>query len=273
MNLGVLPKQSKPDDGKLSSGFLIDFNKMAKIVLFNKPYGVYSQFRKEHEQMQTLADFFKDKSLRVAGRLDKDSEGLLILTDSGSVNHAITTPSNKGSGKKFGKTYLVQVENVPSAEQITQLEQGVILKDGKTLPCQVQLLDELPIDLWERDPPIRERKTIPTAWLAITIYEGKNRQVRRMVAHVGLPCLRLIRHQIGSWSLISDGHQLGVGEHHEIVLDKIAMARLGLMPDDENLTRQKPPKVRPSRTKDVQHKSTSSKATKHQHGKHHKKHR
>ncbi|MDO4441781.1 MAG: pseudouridine synthase [Moraxella sp.] len=223
---------------------------MAKIVLFNKPYGVHSQFRKEHEQMQTLADFFKDKSLRVAGRLDKDSEGLLILTDSGSVNHAITTPPNKGGGKRFGKTYLVQVENVPSAEQITQLEQGVELKDGKTLPCQVRLLDELPIDLWERDPPIRERKAIPTAWLAITIYEGKNRQVRRMVAHVGLPCLRLIRQQIGSWSLVHGGHQLGVGEHCEIMLDKSAMAHLGL---DDTKSTPSTPKRTDVRTKQARY--------------------
>ncbi|MFA9485993.1 MULTISPECIES: pseudouridine synthase [unclassified Moraxella] len=216
---------------------------MEKLVLFNKPYGVHSQFRKEHDQMQTLADFFDDKSLRVAGRLDKDSEGLLILTNSGGINHAITTPMHKGGEKKFGKTYLVQVENNPTAEQIAQLEQGVVLKDGRTLPCQVRLLDELPINLWERNPPIRERKAIPTAWLSITIYEGKNRQVRRMVAHVGLPCLRLIRYQIGVWSLAWGGCQLGVGESYEITMDKQTMARLGLSTLDNGSSN---PKNKPS---------------------------
>lgn len=201
---------------------------MTKVILFNKPYGVHSQFRKEHDEMQTLADFFTDKSLRVAGRLDKDSEGLLILTDSGQLNHAITTPPNKRDGTKLGKTYLVQVENVPTAAQITQLKQGVTLKDGKTLPCEVVLLNELPIKLWERHPPIRERKSIATAWLAMTIFEGKNRQVRRMVAHVGLPCLRLIRYQVGQWRLNEAGEQLAVGEHRVLHLDEAQLAQLGL---------------------------------------------
>lgn len=178
---------------------------MATVILFNKPYGVHSQFRKDHEDMATLADFFDDKTLRVAGRLDKDSEGLLVLTDDGRLNHAITTPKAHTS---WGKTYLVQVENTPTDEQIHALSAGVTLKDGKTLPAIVKVLDTLPITLWERDPPIRERKSIPTAWLSITIFEGKNRQVRRMTAHVGLPCLRLIRHQVGDWTL----GELGVGQ-------------------------------------------------------------
>lgn len=172
---------------------------MATVVLFNKPYGVHSQFRKDHEGMITLADFFKDKSLRVAGRLDKDSEGLLILTDNGKLNHAITTP--KAHQTTWGKTYLVQVENLPNEAQLNALRHGVVLKDGKTLPAIVQVLEELPIELWERNPPIRERQSVPTAWLSITIFEGKNRQIRRMTAHVGLPCLRLIRHQVGKWQL------------------------------------------------------------------------
>lgn len=178
---------------------------MVTVILFNKPYGVHSQFRKDHEQMVTLADFFDDKTLRVAGRLDKDSEGLLILTDDGKLNHAITTPK---ADKAWGKTYLVQVENIPTDAQIHALSTGVTLKDGKTLPAIVKVLDTLPITLWQRQPPIRVRQTIPTAWLSITIFEGKNRQVRRMTAHVGLPCLRLIRHQVGAWTL----GELGVGQ-------------------------------------------------------------
>ena len=187
---------------------------MTTVILFNKPYGVHSQFRKDHDHMATLADFFSDKTLRVAGRLDKDSEGLLILTDNSTLNHTITTPA-KGQ-KTFGKTYLVQVEHTPTTAQIHALQTGVTLKDGKTLPAQVSVLDEndLPIALWERNPPIRQRQSISTAWLSITIYEGKNRQVRRMTAHVGLPCLRLIRHQIGAWTL----GDLGVGECRKLTL-------------------------------------------------------
>lgn len=173
---------------------------MATVVLFNKPYGVHSQFRKDHEGMMTLMDFFDDKSLRVAGRLDKDSEGLLILTDDGKLNHAITTPK-VNQARTWGKTYLVQVENTPTETQLNTLRDGVTLKDGKTLPAIVEVLEELPMELWERNPPIRERQSVPTAWLSITIFEGKNRQVRRMTAHVGLPCLRLIRHQVGKWQL------------------------------------------------------------------------
>lgn len=186
---------------------------MSKIVLFNKPYNVHSQFRKDHDDMATLADFFDDKSLRVAGRLDKDSEGLLILTDNGILNHAITTPEHKQG--KVSKTYLVQVENIPTTAQIQALRAGVLLKDGKTLPAKVVLLDELPITLWERHPPIRERKSIPTAWLSITIFEGKNRQVRRMTAHVGLPCLRLIRYAVGKCTL----EDLAVGQSRTLHLN------------------------------------------------------
>lgn len=203
-------------------------NSTAKVILFNKPYGVHSQFRKDHDGMKTLADYFNDKSLRVCGRLDKDSEGLLILSDNGAINHAITTPPKKSSGKKYGKTYLVQVENIPTQAQLTKLRQGVILKDGITLPAKVTLLDELPIVLWQRLPPIRERKHIPTAWLAMTIFEGKNRQIRRMVAHVGLPCLRLIRYQVAIWSLMNDTRQLDVGESYELRLSKMQMSALGI---------------------------------------------
>lgn len=166
---------------------------MSKIILFNKPYGVISQFR-AHEKHPTLAEYITDKSLRIAGRLDTDSEGLMLLTDNGKLNAAITNPKSK----KY-KTYHVQVEGTPTTEHITQLEQGVQLKDGMTLPAKVKQIDEP--ELWERDPPVRFRKTVPTNWLEISICEGKNRQVRRMTAAVGLPTLRLVRVQIGDFKL------------------------------------------------------------------------
>lgn len=191
---------------------------MPIVVLFNKPYNVHSQFRKDHDQMMTLADYFDDKSLRVAGRLDKDSEGLLILTNSGMLNHFITTPSTHSQTKPWGKTYLVQVEHIPTYEQLHALRTGVTLKDGNTLPAHVLHLsdDNLPINVWQRHPPIRERKHIPTAWLMITIFEGKNRQIRRMTAHVGLPCLRLIRLQIGDDKLCWHVGSLAVGQSRRI---------------------------------------------------------
>ncbi|AWY20891.1 pseudouridine synthase [Moraxella bovis] len=191
---------------------------MPTVVLFNKPYNVHSQFRKDHDQMMTLADYFDDKSLRVAGRLDKDSEGLLILTDNGTLNHFITTPPTHGKAKSWGKTYLAQVEHTPTADQLHALRTGITLKDGKTLPAHILHLDDdnLPIDVWDRHPPIRERKNIPTAWLMMTIFEGKNRQIRRMTAHVGLPCLRLIRLQIGSDKLGWHVGDLAVGQSRHI---------------------------------------------------------
>lgn len=202
---------------------------MAVVVVFNKPYGVHSQFRKDHDDMVTLADFFEDKTLRVAGRLDKDSEGLLVLTDHGGLNHAITTPPTAINAKydaKHAKTYLVQVENTPTAQQLDALRSGVMLKDGKTLPAIVEHLseDQLPIRLWHRTPPIRERAAIPTAWLAISIIEGKNRQVRRMVAQVGLPCLRLIRHRVGQWTL----GELALGECRKLYLSDSDLRQLGI---------------------------------------------
>ncbi|OPH33942.1 pseudouridine synthase [Moraxella equi] len=191
---------------------------MPIVVLFNKPYNVHSQFRKDHDQMMTLADYFDDKSLRVAGRLDKDSEGLLVLTDNGTLNHFITTPPTHGKAKSWGKTYLVQVEHTPTADQLHALRTGITLKDGKTLPAHILHLDDdnLPIDVWDRHPPIRERKNIPTAWLMMTIFEGRNRQIRRMTAHVGLPCLRLIRLQIGSDKLGWHVGDLTVGQSRRI---------------------------------------------------------
>ena len=203
----------------------------SSLILFNKPYGVQSQFRDDGGNAHTtLAPYFTDKSLRVAGRLDATSEGLLILTNDGRVNKAITQPPRSTDFKnsnKQGKTYLVQVEGTISTEQLAQLTRGVMLKDGKTLPAIAKIVDEvdLPMMLWQRDPPIRERKSIPTSWLMLTIYEGKNRQVRRMTAHVGLPCLRLIRWSVAGFEL----GELGVGEFVRVHLNSEDCRRLGLI--------------------------------------------
>ena len=204
----------------------------SSLILFNKPYGVQSQFRDDsNNDHSTLSEYFTDKSLRVAGRLDATSEGLLILTSDGRVNKAITQPpsfKNFAQNKqKQGKTYLVQVEGLVSDAQLKQLDMGVHLKDGKTLPATALQVDEadLPIDLWQRNPPIRERKSVPTSWLMLTIYEGKNRQVRRMTAHVGLPCLRLIRWSVAGFELGS----LGVGEFVRIHLSNEHCKKLGII--------------------------------------------
>lgn len=200
------------------------------LILFNKPYGVQSQFRDDGGNAHTtLAPYFTDKSLRVAGRLDATSEGLLILTNDGRVNKAITQPPRAAQfnhSNKQGKTYLVQVEGVVSDAQLAELSHGVMLKDGKTLPAVAKVVaeSELPIQLWHRDPPIRERKSIPTSWIILTIYEGKNRQVRRMTAHVGLPCLRLIRWSVAGFELGS----LGVGEFVRVHLTNEDCRRLGV---------------------------------------------
>lgn len=203
----------------------------SSLILFNKPYGVQSQFRDDNGNAHTtLAPYFTDKSLRVAGRLDATSEGLLVLTNDGRVNKAITQPASAANFEKSitkqGKTYLVQVEGLVTAGQLADLANGIILKDGKTLPAVAVLVDEneLPIKLWPRDPPIRERKSIPTSWLMLTIFEGKNRQVRRMTAHVGLPCLRLIRWSVAGFELGS----LAVGEFVRIHLDNERCQQLGI---------------------------------------------
>ena len=199
----------------------------SSLILFNKPYGVQSQFRDDsNNDHVTLSQYFTDKSLRVAGRLDATSEGLLILTDDGRVNKAITHPPKANAGRKQGKTYLVQVEGIPTAEQLNQLKRGVTLKDGKTLPAKVKHVseDELPMALWQRHPPIRERKSVPDSWLMLTIYEGKNRQVRRMTAHVGLPCLRLIRWSVAGFEL----GDIAVGEFVRIHLTSEHYQQLGI---------------------------------------------
>ena len=199
----------------------------SSLILFNKPYGVQSQFRDDsNNDHATLSQYFTDKSLRVAGRLDATSEGLLILTDDGRVNKAITHPPKANAGRKQGKTYLVQVEGIPTAEQINKLKRGVVLKDGKTLPAEVRHVseEELPMVLWQRNPPIRERKSVPDSWLMLTIYEGKNRQVRRMTAHVGLPCLRLIRWSVAGFEL----GELAVGEFVRVHLTSEHCRQLGI---------------------------------------------
>jgi 23S rRNA pseudouridine2457 synthase len=167
---------------------------MGRILLFNKPFGVICQFSRDGLH-PTLADYIPVPDFYPAGRLDTDSEGLLVLTDDGQLQHRITDPKHK-----LPKTYWVQVEGVPDEAALEKLRRGVELPDFTTQPADVCLIDE-PASLWPRNPPIRERKNIPTSWLEMTIREGKNRQVRRMTAAVGLPTLRLIRHRIGEWTL------------------------------------------------------------------------
>ena len=167
---------------------------MSRILLFNKPYGVICQFSRDGLH-PALADYIPVPGFYPAGRLDTDSEGLLLLTNDGVLQHRISDPRHK-----LPKTYWVQVEGVPDEAALAQLRRGVKLPDFITQPAQVRLLDE-PAGLWPRNPPIRERKNIPASWLELTIREGKNRQVRRMTAAVGYPTLRLIRCRIGDWTL------------------------------------------------------------------------
>lgn len=164
------------------------------LLALNKPFGVLCQFT-DDQGRPTLADFIKTKDVYPAGRLDMDSEGFLLLTDDGPLAHRLTDPRHKQP-----KTYLAQVEGCPQPHQLQALRAGPRLKDGPTLPIEAELVSE-PDWLWPRDPPVRFRKSIPTAWLRLTLREGRNRQVRRMTAAVGLPTLRLVRERVGDWSL------------------------------------------------------------------------
>jgi len=169
---------------------------MTKLILFNKPYAVLCQFsNSDGYQGETLSDYIQHKGVYAAGRLDKDSEGLLLLTNSGRLQHKIAHPDNKMS-----KTYWVLVEGEPTETQLQVLREGVELKDGMTLPAKVKCIAP-PYLLWNRIPPVRQRKNIIDSWLEITLKEGRNRQVRRMTAAIGYPTLRLIRYRIGSWTL------------------------------------------------------------------------
>lgn len=180
---------------------------MPRLVLFNKPMNVLSQFTdaKSPSPRATLSRFIDRPGVYPAGRLDRDSEGLLLLTDDGRLQALISDPKHK-----MEKTYLVQVEGAPTEADLEPLRRGLPLKDGPTLPARTRLI-ETP-ELWERDPPVRMRKSIPDRWIEIAIREGRNRQVRRMTAAAGFPTLRLVRWRIGDWAL--DG--LAPGEWREI---------------------------------------------------------
>ena len=180
---------------------------MGRLLLFNKPYGVLSQFtdRGSPTVRSTLSDFIAVKGVYPAGRLDRDSEGLLLLCDDGRLQARIADPRFK-----LPKSYLVQVEGDPQEPELDRLRKGVQLNDGLTLPADVARIDEP--QLWPRDPPIRQRKSIPDSWLKITIREGRNRQVRRMTAAVGLPTLRLVRWSVGDWTVA----EIAPGQFKEI---------------------------------------------------------
>lgn len=178
---------------------------MTRLIALNKPFGTLSQFTDKGTDASpraTLSDYITEKGVYPAGRLDRDSEGLLLLTDNGRLQARISNPRHK-----LPKTYLAQIEGTPSEQAVVALRSGVTLKDGKTRPARVRVVPE-PDWLWPRTPPIRVRKSVPDTWIELTITEGRNRQVRRMTAHVGHPTLRLIRWSIGDWSL----EGLGPGE-------------------------------------------------------------
>lgn len=208
---------------------------MAKLILLNKPFQVLSQFT-TNDDKATLADYVATSGVYPAGRLDYDSEGLLLLTDNGELQHQIAHPDHKQA-----KTYLVQVEGDITEEAINKLSKGVILKDGKTLPAKCRKMSD--VSVWPRTPPIRQRQNQPTSWIELVIREGKNRQVRRMTAAVGFPTLRLIRTQIGDWTITN----LEPGQSRSLTIN---------MPDSPKKTQPRRPGQKPTHKKRrPQHKS------------------
>lgn len=214
---------------------------MKNLILFNKPFNVLSQFT-DSEGRQTLADFISEEGFYAAGRLDYDSEGLLLLTNNGQLQHKIAHPKNK-----MPKTYWAQVEGDVTNEALDQLCKGVTLKDGLTKPAKAKRIDP-PKNLWNRTPPIRERKNIPTSWIELTISEGKNRQVRRMTAHVGFPTLRLIRYSVGPWNL----DNIPNGEHKIIEVNTPNQSKTSTSPNNKRKT------FTPNRNKRSNHNNKTS---------------
>lgn len=188
---------------------------VARVILFNKPYGVLTQFT-DAEGRPTLADFIPVAGVYPAGRLDRDSEGLVVLTDDGRLQHRLSDPRHKRP-----KTYWVQVEGKPGPDVLEALAHGVELRDRTTRPARVQRMAEPPV--WPRDPPVRYRKSVPTCWLELVLREGRNRQVRRMTAAVGHPTLRLIRYAVGDWDL--RGLQPGTYRELEVAVPPVRRGR------------------------------------------------
>jgi 23S rRNA pseudouridine2457 synthase len=215
---------------------------MTRLIRFNKPYDVLPQFTdtgSEGSARKTLSAFIDCPGVYPAGRLDRDSEGLMLLTDTGRLQAWISDPQHK-----MAKTYWVQVEGQPDAAALTALSEGVDLKDGRTRAAKAQLMPE-PEGLWARTPPIRERKSIPTSWISLTLREGKNRQVRRMTAAVGFPTLRLIRYSIGAWTL----DQLAQGSWEDLEPPTIpARAKPSQLPNRQAIARRASAKAAEEKT-------------------------